>query len=348
MKVWMLAALFILPFAFAGDKGGNGGGVHLCDDTVELYDFYEGRHPLLHGMRVWESDPTKTVRDYLAMALARLEEYPRLRSSLQLKVDDLLAIPEAQLIFPISIPRVMDSDIPFVDEDCEYAQVANWNERFDRLVFQRSIFDRLDSMNRAGLYMHEAIYKLAREINSELQDSDGVRPLVAILFSVEPVTFASISRVFGASGMFALADMNGKCTVQLDVISGGESSRLTGLYQARIEMRFPRPIRWHLLNFLGEGSDLLLLPGQPHQMECSVLAEANQISWAAYLTGAIPRETEMRLTINGAPVFNEVIGVGPYLRSSHPDVDRRMVFGYKGGRLRLDQFRSSFLNSSQR
>lgn len=183
----MLSLLSISSFA---KEGGNGGGVHDCGVRgVELYDFYEGRNTLLHGIRVWTPDSSLSVKDYLGKALEHIErDIPEVAPHIGSKLAELLSIPYDELVMNFSIPLIPDADIVFVDEGCEYRQVANWNERFEKIIIRKSIFERLDNMSKAGLYIHEVVYKISRDSKISLRNSDKVRKIVARIFSDEVLT----------------------------------------------------------------------------------------------------------------------------------------------------------------
>lgn len=205
--------LLISGSVLAGDKAGNGGGGHVCPSSVELYDFYEGRHPDLHNLKIWDlQEPTLTTNDYVQLGLNKLEgTHPGIVPGIRNIITEIQAIPYEKLVRPIKIPRIPDADIPFVDEECEYEQIANWNERFDALFFRKKLFEALNPMNQAGLFIHEALYKAGRELNG-LENSNHVRKLVAKIFSDNDVTTEDVRNVFGNN--VVVAPKSGTCEVR--------------------------------------------------------------------------------------------------------------------------------------
>ena len=212
-QVIALMCLVSSSWAFAGAEGavgGNGGGAHVCKDSVELYDFYEGRHPLLHKIPVWENDPRLSVQDYLEKVKANIRKTsPDFEALFSKSLNEFLKLPYGERVLPIAIPRIMDADIPFVDEDCEYRQVANWNERFGNVFFSKGLFDRMDSMSQAGLIVHEVIYKMARDLG-RIKSSDDVRKIVAKLFSNTRLTINDFLSILPESPQ-AIIPKNGMC-----------------------------------------------------------------------------------------------------------------------------------------
>ncbi len=298
MKLGILLLSVVPLFAFAGERGGNGGGVHACPEKIELYDFYEGRHPLLHHIRVWESDPRVTVREYLDRALANLKrDVPVLGRYAEIKVNELLALPPDELILPISIPRTPDADIPFVDEGCEYRQVANWNERFDRVVFSRGLFDRLDSMSQAGLYIHEALYKIARDAGRGAS-SDQVRKLVALAFSATQISAANVQRDILPAGTVAFIPRSGQCQVAGQVQTNA----------------FPQNgLAGEVALSLGNDTSFGLWDASRTSMPCADILQHGLIVAYRYMWRTATGLVSIQVTVNGLPV------------SLNPTLDRRPV-----------------------
>lgn len=207
--------------AFAGDKG-HGGGGHVCGDSVELYDFFEGRNPYLHEIPVWRVDPNLTMADYLAKAMAHLKsEDQGIGQYVESKLNEMLKIPYNQLVLPILIPRTSDADLPLVEENCEFQQVANWNERFGKVFFSRKYFEKMDAMSKAGLYVHEVLYKIARD-SKVTMDSNDIRKLVAMIFSDQKIKVSEIERIVLPKGTVLFVPADGKCEVQLNFIQFGK------------------------------------------------------------------------------------------------------------------------------
>ncbi len=103
-------------------------------------------------------------------------------------VQKILSTPEKELFGDISIPVIFDANITIIGDGCRYQQAANWDERFGKLFIDKDIYEKLDSMNQAGLIIHEAIYKLSRETKVATETSDLVREVVARIFSDEKLT----------------------------------------------------------------------------------------------------------------------------------------------------------------
>lgn len=204
MKLFIFLSLVLSFHLFAGERGGNGGGVHVCGDKVELYDFYEGKHPLMHKLKLWELPPDpvfdRMVYGILAMNHLKQDLPANIYALVEAEYEKLRRIPENELVISQSIPFIPDADIPMVDEGCSYQQVANWNDRFERVFFRKSLFNKLDPMGQAGLYIHETLYKVSRDA-LVAKNSDKIRKVVAKVFSDEKLTKEDIAAIWDGEPM---------------------------------------------------------------------------------------------------------------------------------------------------
>ncbi len=174
MRIFLLLTFLLSIQSYAGERGGNGGGVHVCGNQVELYDFYEAKNPFLHNLKLWKSDPSQNMFYYIS-----------------------------RLVINQSIPFIPDADVAMVDEGCSYLQVANWNERFEKVFFRKSLFEKLDGMGKAGLYVHESLYKVSRDA-MVAKNSDKIRLVVAKIFSEETLTQVDIDAIWNVGPQKAL------------------------------------------------------------------------------------------------------------------------------------------------
>lgn len=189
MKHLLLTLLLTTSFSGFTKEGGNGGGVHVCGNKFELYDFFEGRDPRGHNIKIWKADRRLSKDYYITQAYKHVQrDIPEVASKVVTMVEKILATPEEQLFAQISIPVIFDATITVIGEGCRYQQAANWDERFGKLFISKEIFGKLDPMNQAGLIIHEAIYKLSRETKVATETSDLVREVVARIFSDEKLT----------------------------------------------------------------------------------------------------------------------------------------------------------------
>jgi hypothetical protein len=184
MKSAFLLLALTLSFSSFAKEGGNGGGVHVCGNKVELYDFFESRSQEGHNIEVWKADKKMTMDQYIQKAIAHLQQdLPAVSWKVSDMVKQILSTKPEDLFFDITIPVIRDANITIIGEGCHYEQAANWDEKFGRLFISKTIFKKFNSMNQAGLIIHEAIYKLSRDTKVATETSDLVREVVAKIFS---------------------------------------------------------------------------------------------------------------------------------------------------------------------
>jgi hypothetical protein len=185
MTKYFLLSLLLFCFQSFAKEGGNGGGVIICPNSIELYDFYEAKNSYPR-IDVWKNDPRFSMEDYLGAALNHLKsDIPEVHDLVEKMVKSILGMPKNQMYVNVTIPMIEDATITVLGRGCQYEQAANWNERFKKLFISERLFGKLDGLNQAGLIMHEAIYKLSRDTFVATETSDKVRAVVAKIFSDE-------------------------------------------------------------------------------------------------------------------------------------------------------------------
>lgn len=178
----ILAALLALSFsAIAGDKG-NGGYSVVCrnDDgtiaTAELLDIYEGR--LIHNLKYANnslnlaallSQTQFKVRTERAFSDKFIREIRNINSN-------LVFIPEGNEL------ELTEDALPSIKKkNCQFEQLANYTENGEIIVSQE-IYDQLDTLNKAALVVHEAVYAIRRKALGE-STSVSSRKLTAFLMA---------------------------------------------------------------------------------------------------------------------------------------------------------------------
>lgn len=190
MKNLIILLVFLFTTSSFAKEGGNGGGVIICPNSIELYDFWEYKD-IHYPSLLWKADSRLSYEDYLDAALGHIKkDIPQVHDLVEKTVNSILSTPRDKLFVDVAIPKIYDARIRAFDKSCRYEQAANWNERFKKLFISRSLFNRLDTLNQAGLIMHEAIYKLSRDTMVATENSDEVRDVVARIFSDQRLTDA--------------------------------------------------------------------------------------------------------------------------------------------------------------
>lgn len=189
-------------FSFAGDRGGNGGGGHFCPNGMtEVYDLQEGRFryklPILQL--------TGTRDEVMELGLQKIkEDSPFFESILR---REIVRVKEKMEFLSLKIERTLDADNLYVNENCEYLQIANWDTTVDRLIVSSSRWAELPEAQKGVLIFHEAAYSLYRskqvglQVETNDESVDLVRKFVAQVFSSGPVTVRLVKSQFMAGGI---------------------------------------------------------------------------------------------------------------------------------------------------
>jgi hypothetical protein len=190
--VFFLTTLFVLPIAFAGQEKGGGHGV-VCTNpngsikSLELLDYYE-----------WENsesaqlDLGPVAANYHAkikFVLDRLSNIDPVAAS-RFKTRALKFDSEMKLINDAQMPTVGGDSHEIINPDrsCYKArfavQVFNPKEGQKRYWVNRDLWNVADETTKAGLILHEIIYKDAVEIFNQ-DNSDLVRYYNFMISSTE-------------------------------------------------------------------------------------------------------------------------------------------------------------------
>ena len=183
LMLWLSIFTISLTVA-AGDKG-NGGGVIKCENDLKLYDFFEAE--LFEGLKIPNLDLSE--EQYTELIFKKILAQ-RSKSDAE---NTLMLLRETEALFRSKMEMTnnkliatFDADKIEVPEGCEFLQAANWNERLNRLRISLPLWKLMKPRERAGLVIHEVLYKIARNKFNE-KDSDRIRALVGELFSDKPV-----------------------------------------------------------------------------------------------------------------------------------------------------------------
>lgn len=174
-KVFLLAAiaLWAAPKRSwgTGRTIGNGGSVVACPQTgteapqLELLDYYELR--VLRGVPLALGRSDLPVQAKVEVALARLDSVSPKRAR-RYREHASTFFAEALFLKNARLAPIPDSDPIAIPEGCEIRQIANQSEPLERdsprYIIDDSLWQLLDNDQRAGLILHELIYREAIEM----------------------------------------------------------------------------------------------------------------------------------------------------------------------------------------
>lgn len=161
-----------------GPSSGGGGFVVDCPANVlepakvELLDLYEARQKL--GF-ITSISSANLVEDYFQSVdrTYTMQGSPDLAEQLRTDIDQNLknffrSVKEVQ---PSELPRVNDlGNLPWIPASCQIKQVAFFDDNTETIHLDRSLFDRLDSLNQAALVQHELWYEHLRTLQDETSE----------------------------------------------------------------------------------------------------------------------------------------------------------------------------------
>jgi hypothetical protein len=156
---------FLSGVAYA-DRVGNGGVSVVCRSadgqilSAQLLDLFEGEHQYHLS---YEAPPGADVDQLVNLSQLQMASNQKFLADFQSNLSQV----RAKMTFlghGVGLEPTNDA-FPIIHKDgCAFEQLANYAE--DGNIYVNSeIFDRLDKVNQAGLYVHEAAYAVARAQN---------------------------------------------------------------------------------------------------------------------------------------------------------------------------------------
>ncbi len=184
MKYLFLLALTISFHTLASTGGGNGGISVVCRGpegkitSAELLEIYEGRtlYKKVYDNSLGDmSTMMAMVEDQLGQNPVYLKRY---QQELGLIHKNIIFVPKGHKI------ELTEDALPVISQvGCSLEQLANYTQSGTVLISQE-IFDNLDNLNKAALYVHEAVYAVRRQAGDTT--SVRTRKLVKELTALNP------------------------------------------------------------------------------------------------------------------------------------------------------------------
>lgn len=189
----LLLVSFLTPPAWARISIGNGGQIVQCKDGAgkvesrEAFDLYEGR--ALFGY-AYPKDSVNLDPAKLALSLARkmdeaqgsipgIQDAERfsLADRVQYVLDNLQLLPPGVGLQPTGDIR----EFIKIPDNCTFEQTINFRDS-KRIYANSDLWNALSPLNKAALYLHEAVYWYLRETGVEA-DSRRTRKAVSYVMS---------------------------------------------------------------------------------------------------------------------------------------------------------------------
>ncbi len=191
-NILLFLLMMVAGTSFAGVKViGNGGDAVVCYTdasrsvikSVQMFDYWEQEQVLKFGA-ITLGDKNLAIQDKITIATNRIGKFdPKLAEqikNLALNLDNNI---QKYLVTNYIIPEIDDANPKVIptQPDCyieqfaiQYKDVTTGQKRF---VISEKFYNHSSVSNddRAGLLMHEALYRYSILKNSNLNNSDGVR-----------------------------------------------------------------------------------------------------------------------------------------------------------------------------
>ena len=165
--LWFLIVLFV-PATYAGGTLGNGGNVLICPDQLTLLDFYEAES--LRNISITAGDIHKSLEENIQIILNQVElQDPQRAEKYKLQWQSFFS--ETVFITNTNLGTIDDSDHVFIPQNCHIQQTAiKLIQRFPedpKYVIDQDTWEKMDSVQKAGLIMHEFIYAEMNQTTSQ-------------------------------------------------------------------------------------------------------------------------------------------------------------------------------------
>lgn len=234
MKTFLtIASFFILmSSSFAGPITSGGGYSVVCRDTrgailkAELLDLYEAKHKF--GFHLVESkndvkEDYKQAFDRITKSVTHIDPFPM--SQIDSAYDWFFKI--AQFLPAVS-PINDIGNHPPLPIDCKLEQVAIFFDLNYEVQVNLEIWDHFDSLNRAGLIIHELLYRQNRELRD--LTSENTRATVSCMFSndcpannhanLPEFNFTTVNNELSSRTVFQYLILDQKITLYLKQLEG--------------------------------------------------------------------------------------------------------------------------------
>lgn len=209
-KKLFIVTLLISRLSLAGGESSGGGGAAVCRDnnkkiiSAQLLDLYEG--VVRFNFNIPQSN--QSAKDQILNALSKIND-PILKQLIKQTTAQVL---DSVVFLPIGVGMAPTTDLGkeyavVVPEGCDIEPIGFY-ESDGTLKISRSVYSALSETDRAAFFIHESIYKIARDLAFK-KDSSESRKLVAALFSTSSTEGNfQIDQLFYAQNEYSLKYFN--------------------------------------------------------------------------------------------------------------------------------------------
>ena len=191
----ILFFLYLISFnalaVLDGQGTGNGGDVLVCKNlngsvqNITLYDFHEAS--FRHDINLDLDSNATSLNEKVTSILNKIKRLNPTRAALYEKWWKEFQLPENTSFTNDHLSDIPDTGEVTYPANCEVVQAAHQKKPMSgerRYIIKKDLWNQMDVANKAGLVIHELIYREAREENSYVHtNSKRVRYLNATFFS---------------------------------------------------------------------------------------------------------------------------------------------------------------------
>jgi hypothetical protein len=169
----------VLPAAYAAEgAAGHGGAAIVCQTEAQMLDLFEGENVYGLGFTAIQAASAAEIAEAV---LKKLNAYPTFKTLLS---EELAGVFKNARILNTDTRNIPTDDVnPIVTRaGCEIKPAAVYVKDQSIILIDRAIFSAFDVKNQAALYLHEAVYKIARD-HVKASNSVTARKITAYLMS---------------------------------------------------------------------------------------------------------------------------------------------------------------------
>ena len=198
IKIFFVLLFFYSSHMVAGVGSSGGGGAVVCRDqnrqieSADLLDLFEA--PIIHALEIERDE--QNYKDQIIAAISRIKYDPFafnvIREVISEVESSFLFLPDGVSLHAPA--DVGERDATLVPEGCRLEGVGFYTEQ-GILRVARNTFESFDETAKAAFILHEAIYYLFRQVNSESAPITSYlsRKMTAMLFSKNVLDYEAIN-----------------------------------------------------------------------------------------------------------------------------------------------------------
>lgn len=198
-----LVLILISSVAMAQSRVGNGGGGVLCDEEIQLLDFYEAPQ---FDFTIENLGQGAKVEDYVGSWLQNLSRLNPSRARLYSYYLSTFWNDTRWVGKEDSLGEILDQGVLSLPKKCQYVQIAGQQDPTfgkKRYLIVKEYFERLSVQHQAGLVLHEMIWRDMRSQKNWIHKQSGsIRFLTALIASEQLKTMSYddfVKRMIAAS-----------------------------------------------------------------------------------------------------------------------------------------------------